>query len=235
MSLVASTVSDAAFDDLIVDAFARVLKQEIAKSRADDRSRLWSATTADLSALLHSAVAEGDPLQIAAFSLLHWHRGETVSARPPGTMEFALSGELVRLAPGSRPNSGGALTLRAQDRDIDIDGWPEELLRACKPLLFESVDFVVRSTSARLPNRSPAVVGLTHPAPKRYWIPAGRAAHESGVDLDVVREWAKAEEIEHREDQGMLLVDRESIIARAHRHWRERDGATGMDRQADPV
>ncbi len=234
MSPVASVVTDAAFDDLIVDAFARVLKQAIANRRGDDRSRSWSATTADLSASLHAAVAEGDPLKIAAFALLHWHRGEAVSARPPGTMAFAPSGERVRPTPDSRPNAGRTPTPRAQHRDIDIDGWPEEPPRVCRPCL-EPVDFATRSTSTRLPDRPPPVAGPTRPAPSRHWIPAGRAAHESGVDLDVVRAWAKAEEIEHREDAGMLLVDRESIIARAHRYWRELDRAAGMDRRGDPV
>ncbi|WP_186138362.1 hypothetical protein [Burkholderia gladioli] len=229
---VATAVHGATFDDLIVDAFARLLKQEIAKSRVDGRSRLWSLSTDALGAAFHSAVAEGDPLQITMFSLSHWHRGETVSARPPGALEFALSGELVRLAPSSRPNSGGALTLRAQDLEIDIDGWPEDLLRACKPLLFESVDFVVRSTSAGLSNGSHPQVDLDRLTRRRHWIPAGRAAYESGVDLDVVREWVRAGEVEHREDKGMLLVDRESIITRSHRHWRQRDSATGRDRQA---
>ncbi|WP_186057849.1 hypothetical protein [Burkholderia gladioli] len=232
---VATAVHGATFDDLIVDAFARLLKHELANRRVDGRSRLWSLSTDALGAGFHSAVAEGDPLQITMFSLLHWHRGETVSARPPGTLEFALSGELVRLAPSSRSNSGGALTLRAQDLEIDIDGWPEDLLRACKPLLFESVDFVVRSASAGLSNGSHPQVNLDRLTRRRHWIPAGRAAYESGVDLDVVREWMRAGEIEHREDKGMLLVDRESIIARSHRHWRERDGATGVDRQAGPM
>ncbi|WP_186058034.1 hypothetical protein [Burkholderia gladioli] len=54
------------------------------------------------------------------------------------------------------------------------------------------------------------------------WLAAARAAYQLGVDLDTVQAWAANNEIEHRDDNGTLLVRCDTVLARAHRHGMER-------------
>ncbi|KGC10408.1 hypothetical protein [Burkholderia gladioli] len=106
----------------------------------------------------------------------------------------SLSGELVKVS--SSQALGGSLSIKGDGRKVDIEGLPEAMVRACSSLLFTRVQLTLR--------------------PESIWIPAGRAAFESGVDLNNVRAWAEAGLVASRLEDSALLVEAASLRAYVH-------------------
>jgi hypothetical protein len=60
-------------DDVAIDMFAKVMKEKMAKKRADGRDG-WEFCTADtLSSMLHAHVRKGDPVDVANFCMMLWY------------------------------------------------------------------------------------------------------------------------------------------------------------------
>lgn len=72
------TVPSTEPDDLAVDAFAAAMKAKLAKKRAEGRGG-WDDPTvcsvAFLAQMLHSHIIKGDPVDVANFAMMLWHRG----------------------------------------------------------------------------------------------------------------------------------------------------------------
>ncbi|MCA8435122.1 hypothetical protein [Burkholderia seminalis] len=140
--------SAAAFDDAALDGFNSVLKAKMAVGRAQGRAGWWSAQRDDLSTMLRSHVDKGDPIDIGLLAMMHWYKGEAV-APAPAPPEIVAVGELTKIS--SSPVMGGQLDIRTSAGAIGITGFPNELARECKPLLWEQVEIVIRSTAAERP------------------------------------------------------------------------------------
>lgn len=211
---------DAARDDEAVDQFMPILKAKMAASRETGRGGWQFASAADLSRALREHVNKGDPRDVALYSLMLWHRGAAIEAlsatlstdediaRSHGVGFHAVAGELVSVSTSAV--MGGSLKVKADHDSIRIEGLPEAMARACRPLLFERVELLVRAEAV--------------------WMSAAQAAFESGVPINLVRGWAQAGEIDQRDHDGVLQVGRASLRARAHRYWQDRrQQAVGME------
>jgi hypothetical protein len=77
-------------DDLAVDAFAVAMKAKLAKKRDEGRGgweRPDECPPGRLSALLLSHLEKGDPVDIANFAMMLWHRCEKITPAPQGEPE----------------------------------------------------------------------------------------------------------------------------------------------------
>ncbi|WP_196484969.1 hypothetical protein [Burkholderia stagnalis] len=141
-----------------------------------------------------------------------------VAPAPVPVAEIVAAGELTKIS--SSPVMGGQLDITTSAGPIGITGFPNELVRDCKPLLWEQVEIVIRSKNAGSAALATPGIASTDAA-SLEWLAASLAAFQARVDLDTVRAWATANEIEHREDNGTLMVRCASVLARAHRYWTE--------------
>jgi hypothetical protein len=79
-------------DDLAVDEFAAAMKAKLRKKREQGRGGWDDKVTCPpglLQQMLLDHLAKGDPLDIANFAMMIWHRGESVTGpaghhAPPG-------------------------------------------------------------------------------------------------------------------------------------------------------
>ncbi|MBU9198886.1 hypothetical protein KTD33_30640 [Burkholderia gladioli] len=133
-----------------------------------------------------------------------------VSATAEARSVQTFSGELVKV--GSSPVMGGSLTIAGDGAKVTVEGLPEAAVRSCGRLLFTRVTLTI--------------------GPEADWIPADRAAFESGMPLEVVRGWAQAGYVACRTDNGGLMVEAASLRAYAHRHWKEASTPRAVD--SDP-
>lgn len=216
----ASTVIDAAtFDDAVLDGFNRALKAKMAMGRAQGHGGWWSAPVEELSAMLRAHVDKGDARDVALLAMMLWYKDATVAPAPALPAEIVAAGELTKIS--SSPVMGGQLDIRTSAGAIGITGFPNELARDCKPLLWEQVEIVIRSAdTARSAAMAKPESAWTRSSALE-WLAASRAAYQAGVDLDTVQAWAAANEIEHCEDNGTLMVRCASVLARAHRYRTE--------------
>ncbi|MGN3962112.1 hypothetical protein ACS0ZG_04970 [Burkholderia gladioli] len=122
-----------------------------------------------------------------------------ISETAQASLVQTFSGELVKV--GSSPVMGGSLTITGVGAKVAVDGLPEAMVRSCGRLLFTRVTLTI--------------------GPEADWIPADRAAFESGLELEVVRGWGQAGYVACRTDNGVLMVEAASLRAYAHRHWKE--------------
>lgn len=64
-------------DDIAVDLFASAMKQKLARKRAEGRGG-WSdpnvCTVADLHRWMTEHIEKGDPVDVANFAMMIWHR-----------------------------------------------------------------------------------------------------------------------------------------------------------------
>ncbi|WP_196319590.1 hypothetical protein [Burkholderia cepacia] len=215
-----AVTSAAAFDDAALDGFTRALKAKMAVARVQGRAGWWSAQVEDLSAMLRAHVDKGDARDIAILAMMHWYKDAAVAPAPALPAEIVAAGELTKIS--SSPVMGGQLDIRTSAGPIGITGFPNELARDCKSLLWEQVEIVIRS-----PNAGSAVLAMAGSASAETasleWLAAGRAAFQAGVDLDTVLAWAAANEIEHRNESGNIMVRCASLLARSHQHRIERN------------
>lgn len=68
-------------DDAAVDAFAAVMKAKMAASRDKGRSGWndpFACTSEDLSIMLRVHVGKGDPVDVANFCMMLWHRHSAI-------------------------------------------------------------------------------------------------------------------------------------------------------------
>lgn len=220
-----TVTSAAAFDDAALLGFNRAMKAKMALGRAQGRGGWWSAPVDDLSAMLRTHVDKGDPLDVGVLAMMHWYKDAAVAPALVPTAGIVAAGELTKIS--SSPVMGGQLDIRTTGGPIGITGFPNELARGCKPLLWEQVEIVIRATNAA---RSAAVAmpESASPEPTSFeWLAAARAAFQAGVDLDTVMAWAAADEIDYRNDGGTIMVRCASLLARSHQHRIERiAGAT---------
>jgi len=220
-----SVTSAAAFDDAALLGFNRAMKAKMALGRAQGRGGWWSAPVEDLSAMLRTHVDKGDPLDVGVLAMMHWYKDAAVAPASALSAEIVAAGELTKVS--SSPVMGGQLDIRTSAGPIGITGLPNGLARDCKPLLWEQVEIVIRSPNTV---RSAAIAtpeSTSADTASLEWLAAGRAAFQAGVDLDTVLAWAAANEIEHRNESGAIMVRCESLLARSHRHH--------MDRNANAV
>ncbi|WP_175914498.1 hypothetical protein [Burkholderia metallica] len=140
---VSAVASAAAFDDSVLDGFNRALKAKMAVGRAEGRGGWWSAAVEDLSAMFHTHVDKGDPIDIGVLAMMHWYKDAAIA--PPAALpaEIVAAGELTKVS--SSPVMGGQLDIRTSTGPIGITGLPNGLARDCKPLLWEQVEIVIRS------------------------------------------------------------------------------------------
>jgi len=128
---------------------------------------------------------------------------------------------------------GGQLDIRTSAGPIGITGFPNELARGCKPLLWEQVEIVIRSPNTVRSTVIAPQESTSAEAASLEWLAAGRAAFQAGVDLDTVRAWAVTNEIEYRHENGTLMVRCASLLARSHRHRMERNAVANSARGDD--
>ncbi|WP_185673643.1 hypothetical protein [Burkholderia stagnalis] len=213
----ANTVIDAAvFDDAVLDDFNRALKAKMAMGRAQRHGGWWSAPVEELSAMLRAHVDKGDSRDVALLAMMLWYKDATVAPAPALPAEIVAAGELTKIS--SSPVMGGQLDIRTSAGPIGITGFPNELARDCKPLLWEQVEIVIRSADITRPAAMVKPESAWARSSALEWLVASRAAFQVGVDLDTVQAWAAANEIEHCEDDGTLMVRYASVLARAHRY-----------------
>lgn len=70
---------DAHPDDAVVDAFAQVLKEKLAASRAKGRDGWQTCPPEVLSRMLREHVDKGDPRDVAIFAMFLWTLGSGIS------------------------------------------------------------------------------------------------------------------------------------------------------------
>ncbi len=141
--------SAAALDDAALDGLTSELKAKMAVGRAQGRAGWWSAQRDDLSTMLRSHVDKGDPIDIGLLAMMHWYKGEAIASAPASPDEIIAAGELTKIS--SSPVMGGQLDIRTPTGAIGVTGFPNELARDCKPLLWEQVEIVIRSENAARP------------------------------------------------------------------------------------
>lgn len=87
-------------DDLVVDHFAKVMKDKLARSRAKGRSGWQACSAAQLSAMLREHVDKGDPVDVANFAMFIYMLGRAIepaeAANDPSPAADDLA-SLVRL------------------------------------------------------------------------------------------------------------------------------------------
>ncbi|WP_236594015.1 hypothetical protein [Burkholderia gladioli] len=212
-------IDAAAFDDAALEGFNRDMKTKMAKARAAGRTGWWSAPAGELSAALHAHAGKGDPVDVGVLAMMHWYLTVPIAPLAETVDQAVAAGELTTVS--SDRHLGGLLEIKMPASTVRVSGFPSELTRRCKPLLWEQVEIVIRAAQ---PARSAAEAAVLRPsdsAASTEWLAAGRAAFQIGIELDTVRAWADANEIEHRDDNGTLMVACRSVLARSHRHWRE--------------
>ena len=107
-------------DDEAVDQFAAMLKAKLAKSRAKGRSG-WRDPTwraADINAQMHSHIAKGDPVDVAAYAMFLALRGQSTAAPPAPVVPDGW-----RLVPERLTPQMG----HAGDATLDDDGSMQEM------------------------------------------------------------------------------------------------------------
>ncbi|WP_175971918.1 hypothetical protein [Burkholderia sp. BCC0322] len=222
----------AAFDDAVLDGFNRALKEKMAVGRAKGRAGWWSAPVEDLSAMLRTHVDKGDPVDVAVLAMMHWYKDAGIASVATVPVEIVASGELTKVS--SSPVMGGQLDIRTSAGPIGITGFPNELARDCKPLLWEQVEIVIRSPNTAQSTAIAAAEFASATPSSLEWLAAGRAAFQAGVDLDTVLAWAAANEIEYRNEGGAIMVRCASLLARSHRHHLRRSAnavSAGNDKE----
>ncbi|MBU9384732.1 hypothetical protein [Burkholderia gladioli] len=223
-------IDAAAFDDAALEGFNRAMKTKMAMARAAGRAGWWSAPASELSTALHAHAGKGDPLDVGIFAMMHWYLNVAIAPLAEAVDQAVAAGELTTVS--SDRHIAGQLEIKMPASTIRVSGFPNELTRRCKPLLWEQVEIVIRAARPARSAPEAAVWGPSGSAASTEWLPAGRAAFQIGVDLDIVRAWADANEIEHRDDKGTLMVECASVLSRSHRHWRERVPEQGMNPRA---
>ncbi|WP_186067594.1 hypothetical protein [Burkholderia gladioli] len=223
-------IDAAAFDDAALEGFNRAMKTKMAKARAAGRAGWWSAPASELSTALHAHAGKGDPLDVGVLAMMHWYLNVAIAPVPETLDQAVATGELIKVA--SDPHVGGQLEIKMPAVTIRVSGFPNGLTRGCKPLLWEQVEVVIRAARPPRPATGAPVLTPSNFSASTEWLPAGRAAFQIGVELETVRAWADANEIEHRDDNGTLMVECASVLSRSHRHWRERVPEQGMNPRA---
>ncbi|WP_334001412.1 hypothetical protein [Burkholderia gladioli] len=223
-------IDAAAFDDAALDGFNRAMKTKMAMARAAGRAGWWSAPEGELSTALHAHAGKGDPLDVGVLAMMHWYLTVPIAPLAETVDQAVACGELTTVS--SDRHLGGLLEIKMPASSVRVSGFPSELTRRCKPLLWEQVEIVIRAAQPARSASEAAVLRPSDSAASTEWLPAGRAAFQIGVDLDIVRAWADANEVEHRDDNGMLMVACRSVLARSHRLWREQATEQGMNPRA---
>ncbi|WLE64140.1 hypothetical protein GIY62_35355 (plasmid) [Burkholderia plantarii] len=224
-------VTAAAFDNAAIDALAHLMKTKMAQGRAGGRGGWWTASADELSAMLRSHADKGDPIDVAIISMMLSYHGAQIS--PASEMEppVAVEGKMMKLATDT--TLGSQIEIQTDRHSVRVNGLPNEQAKKCKAYLYEHVQLVIRPAPAHDAGdtvRGESQSGLSGDAVN--WLTAGHAAHQTGVDLDVVRGWASRNEVESRNENGTLMVECASVLARAHRHARElREAASKVTRQ----
>lgn len=223
-------IDAAAFDDAALDGFNRAMKTKMAMARAAGRAGWWSAPASELSTALHAHAGKGDPLDVGVLAMMHWYLNVAIAPVAEAVDQAVASGELTTVS--SDRHIAGQLEIKMPASTIRVSGFPNELARRCKPLLWEQVEVVIRAARPARPAPEAAVCGPSGSAASTEWLTAGRAAFQIGVELETVRAWADANEVEHRDDNGTLMVACRSVLARSHRLWREQSSDQGMNLRA---
>ncbi|WP_186135083.1 hypothetical protein [Burkholderia gladioli] len=223
-------IDAAAFDDAALDGFNRAMKTKMAMARAAGRAGWWSAPAGELSAGLHAHVGKGDPLDVGVLAMMHWYLSASIAPLAEAVDQAVAAGELTTVS--SDRHIAGQLEIKMPASTIRVSGFPNELTRRCKPLLWEQVEIVIRAAQPAGSAPEAAVLGASGSAASTEWLTAGRAAFQIGVELETVRAWADANEVEHRDDNGTLMVACRSVLARSHRLWREQSSDQGMNLRA---
>ncbi|WP_186166302.1 hypothetical protein [Burkholderia gladioli] len=223
-------IDAAAFDDAALDGFNRAMKTKMAMARAAGRAGWWSAPTGELSTALHAHAGKGDPLDVGVLAMMHWYLTVPIAPLAETVDQAVAAGELTTVS--SDRHIAGQLEIKMPASTIRVSGFPNELTRRCKPLLWEQVEVVIRAARPAGSAPEAAVLGASGSAASTEWLTAGRAAFQIGVELETVRAWADANEVEHRDDNGTLMVACRSVLARSHRLWREQSSDQGMNLRA---
>ncbi|MGS1024231.1 hypothetical protein [Burkholderia glumae] len=225
---VSRAIDEASFDDAVIDAFARIMKASMAASRAAGRSGWWSAPASELSASLREHVEKGDPVDVALLAAMHWYKGEQIEQEASDGIN--VIGKMMKLATDSSTSS--EVTVECGARTVTVRGLPNAQAKHCKPLLYEQVRIVICAVPTAPTAPEPRVTEPPISGDDLNWITAGHAAHQTGVDLDVVRGWATRGEVKSRDDRGTLMVECASLLARTHRHTQQaRDAGSAPSRQ----
>lgn len=124
------------FDDLVVDQLAAALKQKLAKSRAKGRGG-WQdkekCPPGRLQEMMAHHIGKGDPLDVAAFAMMLWHRGEDTRSAYGSVQtlpRFHLGEEQAGLLRWLIGEEGDASEVTISLGEISEDGKAEFGLRA---------------------------------------------------------------------------------------------------------